>query len=29
MEVIISKLNNDDNNLSSKVEVLNHLEQKV
>src|SRR3972149_8262113 len=29
MQVIISKLNNDDNNLSSKVEVLNHLEQKV
>ena len=29
MEVIISKLNTDDNSLSSKVEVLNHLEQKV
>ena len=29
MEVIISKLNSDDNSLSSKVEVLNHLEQKV
>jgi acyl-[acyl-carrier-protein] desaturase len=29
MEVIISKLNTDDNILSSKVEVLNHLEQKV
>ena len=29
MEVIISKFNTDDNSLSSKVEVLNHLEQKV
>lgn len=29
MKVIISKLDNDENNLSNKVEVLNHLEQKV
>jgi acyl-[acyl-carrier-protein] desaturase len=29
MEVIISKINTDKNDLSSKVEVLNHLEQKV
>jgi len=29
MEVIISKIDTDKNDLSSKVEVLNHLEQKV
>jgi len=29
MEVIISKIDTDENNLSSKVEVLNHLEEKV
>ena len=29
MEVIISKNDTDKNDLSSKVEVLNHLEEKV
>lgn len=29
MEVIVSKLDENEKNLSSKVEVLNHLEQKV